>query len=155
ERRFGDVHAVYKFDLQVAEGEFVSLLGPSGCGKTTLLRMLAGLDYPDAGRIVLDSRDITDLPPNRRPLNLVFQRVTLFPHLHVIENVAFGPRLRGLPRARTRTLAARYLDLVGLAGFEKRDVTTLSGGEAQRVALARALVNEPKVLLLDEPLGAL
>jgi len=155
ERVFDGVHAVAGFDLDVREGEFVSLLGPSGCGKTTLLRMVAGLDYPDEGRIVLDGRDITDLPANRRPVNLVFQRVTLFPHLDVRDNVSFGLRLRGLPRREIAPLVARYLELVRLPGFEHRDVGTLSGGEAQRVALARALVNNPKVLLLDEPLAAL
>jgi spermidine/putrescine transport system ATP-binding protein len=155
ERSFDGVKAVGSFALDIAEGEFVSLLGPSGCGKTTLLRLVAGLDYPDAGRIVLDGRDITDLPPNRRPLNLVFQRVTLFPHLNVFDNVSFGLRLRRTPARHMRELVSQHLELVGLAGFEKRDVTTLSGGESQRVALARALVNRPKVLLLDEPLGAL
>jgi spermidine/putrescine transport system ATP-binding protein len=149
------VHAVKGFDLDVGEGEFVSLLGPSGCGKTTLLRMVAGLDYPDSGRIVLEGRDVTDLPANRRPVNLVFQRVTLFPHLNVSENVSFGLRLRGVPRAEINALVVRYLELVRLPGFERRDVGTLSGGEAQRVALARALVNGPRVLLLDEPLAAL
>jgi spermidine/putrescine transport system ATP-binding protein len=155
ERAFDGVKAVRDFDLDVREGEFVSLLGPSGCGKTTLLRMVAGLDYPDSGRIVLDGRDLTGLPANRRPVNLVFQRVTLFPHLNVQENVSFGLRLRGVPRGQTAGEVSRYLELARLPGFEHRDVETLSGGEAQRVALARALVNNPKVLLLDEPLAAL
>jgi spermidine/putrescine transport system ATP-binding protein len=155
DRLFDGVHAVKGFDLDVREGEFVSLLGPSGCGKTTLLRIVAGLDFPDSGRIVLDGRDVTDLPANRRPVNLVFQRVTLFPHLKVHENIAFGPRLRGVPRAEIAEQVTKSLELVRLPGFERRDVSTLSGGEAQRVALARALVNNPKVLLLDEPLAAL
>jgi ABC-type Fe3+/spermidine/putrescine transport system ATPase subunit len=155
DRVFDGKHAVKGFELDVREGEFVSLLGPSGCGKTTLLRIVAGLDFPDAGRVVLEGRDITDLPANRRPVNLVFQRVTLFPHLNVRENVAFGLRLRGMPWREVDPLVSRYLDLVRLPGFEGRDVATLSGGEAQRVALARALVNGPRVLLLDEPLAAL
>ena len=155
DRVFDGKHAVKGFELDVREGEFVSLLGPSGCGKTTLLRIVAGLDFPDAGRVVLEGRDITDLPANRRPVNLVFQRVTLFPHLNVRENVAFGLRLRGMPWREVDPLVSRYLELVRLPGFEGRDVATLSGGEAQRVALARALVNGPRVLLLDEPLAAL
>jgi spermidine/putrescine transport system ATP-binding protein len=154
-RHFKGKTAVDSFDLQVAQGEFVSLLGPSGCGKTTLLRILAGFEYPDEGRVLVDGRDITNLAPNRRPVNLVFQRVTLFPHLDVYENVSFGLRLSRVRKHEMRERVARYLDLVRLPGFETRDVTTLSGGEAQRVALARALINEPKVLLLDEPLAAL
>lgn len=155
DRVFDGTPAVNGFELDVAEGEFVSLLGPSGCGKTTLLRIVAGLDYPDSGRVLLEGRDITGLPPNKRPVNLVFQRVTLFPHLNVFENVSFGLRLRRVPKSEMIELVRRYLELVRLPGFEKRDVATLSGGEAQRVALARALINEPKVLLLDEPLAAL
>jgi spermidine/putrescine transport system ATP-binding protein len=155
DRVFETTHAVKAVDLRIEEGEFVSILGPSGCGKTTLLRIVAGFERPTSGRVLLDGKDITTLPPNKRPLNLVFQRPTLFPQLNVAENIAFGPKLS---RERRRDIAERvkhHLDLVRLPGYEKRDVGTLSGGEAQRVALARALVNNPKVLLLDEPLAAL
>ena len=154
-KSFGDERVVDDFDLNVAQGEFVSLLGPSGCGKTTLLRMIAGLEFPDAGAILLEGKDITDVPPHKRPVNTVFQRVTLFPHLNVRENVQFGLRLRRVPKAETRTLVDDALELVHLPDFGDRAVRTLSGGQAQRVALARAIVNRPKVLLLDEPLSAL
>jgi spermidine/putrescine transport system ATP-binding protein len=154
-KSFDGTQALKSVSLEVSEGEFLSLLGPSGCGKTTLLRIVAGLEHPDAGRVLLQDADITEVTAHRRPLNLVFQRVTLFPHLDVFENVAFGLTLRRVPKADITTRVRRVLQLVRLPGFERRDVTTLSGGEAQRIALARALVNEPKVLLLDEPLGAL
>jgi len=147
--------AVEDFTLDVAEGEFVTLLGPSGCGKTTLLRMVAGLEFPDRGRIFIGGRDVTGTPAHKRPVNMVFQRVTLFPHLNVFENVAFGLRLRRVPKDEIERRVGRALELVRLPGFKRRDVQTLSGGEAQRVALARALINEPRVLLLDEPLSAL
>jgi spermidine/putrescine transport system ATP-binding protein len=152
---FDGVAAVEGFDLDIAAGEFVSLLGPSGCGKTTLLRMVAGLEFPDAGRILLDGRDITGTPAHKRPVNMVFQRVTLFPHLNVFENIAFGLRLKRTSAAEMRTRVGDALDLVRLPGFAERSVLTLSGGQAQRVALARAIVNRPKVLLFDEPLSAL
>jgi spermidine/putrescine transport system ATP-binding protein len=147
--------AVKDFDLEVAAGEFVSLLGPSGCGKTTLLRMVAGFEFPDTGRIVLDGRDITSVPAHKRPVNMVFQRVTLFPHLNVFENVAFGLRLKRVSGADMRRRVGEVLELVRLPGFAERGVQTLSGGQAQRIALARAIVNRPKVLLFDEPLSAL
>jgi spermidine/putrescine transport system ATP-binding protein len=154
-RAFEGQLAVCDFDLEVEGGEFVSLLGPSGCGKTTLLRMIAGFEFPDSGRILLDGRDITTMPAHRRPVNMVFQRVTLFPHLNVFENVAFALRLKRVGKDETRRRVAEALELVRLPGFEERQVQTLSGGQAQRVALARAIVNRPKVLLFDEPLSAL
>jgi spermidine/putrescine transport system ATP-binding protein len=154
-KRFGDLPAVNNFSLEVAAGEFVSLLGPSGCGKTTLLRMIGGFEFPDDGRIVLDDVDITDLSPNKRPTNMVFQRVTLFPHLDVAENVGFGLRIAKVGKAETDRRVTEALELVRLPGFERREVHTLSGGQAQRVALARAIVNQPRVLLFDEPLSAL
>jgi spermidine/putrescine transport system ATP-binding protein len=152
---FAGTPAVEDFNLEIAEGEFVSLLGPSGCGKTTLLRMIAGFEFPDTGSIVLEGRDITATPAHRRPVNMVFQRVTLFPHLDVFDNIAFGLRLKRVSAEETRRRVGDALDLVRLPGFEKRAVRTLSGGQAQRVALARAIVNRPKVLLFDEPLSAL
>ena len=157
-RRFGPVIAVDDVSLDIPPGEFVSLLGPSGCGKTTLLRIVAGLDTPDVGRILVDGTDITRLPPERRPFNMVFQRYALFPHLTVYDNVAFGltinPRERP-PKDEVRRRVTAMLELVGLSGYHGRYPGQLSGGQAQRVALARALVREPRVLLLDEPLAAL
>ena len=147
--------ALESFSLEVEDGEFVSLLGPSGCGKTTLLRILAGFEFPDSGRVLFANRDVTRLPAQKRPANLVFQRVTLFPHLNVFDNVAFGLRVDRLPKREVGPRIARALELVRLPDFERRDGRTLSGGEAQRVALARALVKQPRVLLLDEPLSAL
>jgi spermidine/putrescine transport system ATP-binding protein len=152
---FAGVPAVKDFDLEIAAGEFLSLLGPSGCGKTTLLRMIAGLEFPDQGRIVLDGRDITSVPAHKRPVNMVFQRVTLFPHLNVFQNVAFGLRLKRVSQAETRRRVGEALELVRLPGFGERSARTLSGGQAQRIALARAIVNRPKLLLFDEPLSAL
>jgi spermidine/putrescine transport system ATP-binding protein len=152
---FDGVPAVKDFDLDIESGEFVSLLGPSGCGKTTLLRMIAGFEFPDSGRILLDGNDITPIPAHKRPVNMVFQRVTLFPHLDVFENVAFGLRLKRVAKEETKRRVGEALDLVRLPGFAERKVQTLSGGQAQRIALARAIVNRPKVLLFDEPLSAL
>lgn len=147
--------ALRNVDLSIGEGEFVSLLGPSGCGKTTLLRIVAGLLQPRSGQVRLDGRDITNLPPEKRPLNMVFQHLALFPHLSVGENVGFGLSLAKIPRKRIRERVAQTLQLVGLEGFEDRSVQQVSGGQQQRVALARALITEPSILLLDEPLGAL
>jgi spermidine/putrescine transport system ATP-binding protein len=152
---FDGMPAVKDFSLEIATGEFVSLLGPSGCGKTTLLRMIGGFEFPDQGRIVLDGTDITSVPPNKRPINMVFQRVTLFPHLDVAENVAFGLRLARVAKPEIERRVKDALELVRLPGFERRKVETLSGGQAQRIALARAIVNRPRVLLFDEPLSAL
>ncbi|MFM7718230.1 MAG: ABC transporter ATP-binding protein, partial [Actinomycetota bacterium] len=154
-KSFGEQTVVEGFDLDVAAGEFVSLLGPSGCGKTTLLRMIAGFEIPDAGTIEIEGRDLGRLPAHRRPVNMVFQRVTLFPHLDVAENIGFGLRLAGVPREEIAERVASALALVRLPGFESRAVSTLSGGQAQRIALARAIVNRPKVLLFDEPLSSL
>jgi thiamine transport system ATP-binding protein len=141
--------------LDVASGERLALLGPSGSGKSTILRVVAGLQPPTAGRMLLDGNDVTRVPPHRRGVGLVFQDAALFPHRDVAGNVGFGPRVAGLGTAERAARVGEALELVGLAGTERRDVTTLSGGEAQRVALARALAPRPKVLLLDEPLGAL
>ncbi len=154
-KRFGEVEAVAGVDLAIANGEFFTLLGPSGSGKTTCLRLVAGFDLPSAGRILLDGADVGNLPPYERNVNTVFQDYALFPHLSVGENVAYGPMVRGVASAERRRLADEMLALVELSGFSKRRPAQLSGGQRQRVALARALVNRPKVLLLDEPLGAL
>ena len=147
--------AVQDFNLEVKRGEFVTFLGPSGCGKTTTLRMIAGFDLPTEGDILLDGRDISKLPPNMRPINTVFQRYALFPHMNIFENIAFGLKMKKMDREEIRRKVKRVLELVDLEGFESRSVSTLSGGQQQRVAIARALVNEPEILLLDEPLGAL
>src|SRR3954451_13432078 len=155
EKRFGDVRAVDGVTLDVAPGEFFSLLGPSGCGKTTTLRMIGGFELPTSGRIVLHDRDITMDPPDKRPVNMVFQNYALFPHLDVGGNIAFGLRRRKVESSVIRQRVGEALELVHLAGYEKRKPNQLSGGQQQRVALARALVNRPTVLLLDEPLGAL
>ncbi|AEV15894.1 Spermidine/putrescine ABC transporter ATPase subunit [Thermus sp. CCB_US3_UF1] len=154
-KRFGNVAALDGVDLEVHRGEFFSLLGPSGCGKTTLLRLLAGFDTPDAGRIEIAGRDMAGVPPYARPVNTVFQNYALFPHMTVEGNVAFGLRMQGLPPAEVRRKVAWALELVDLLGLERRYPRELSGGQKQRVALARALVLEPEVLLLDEPLSAL
>jgi spermidine/putrescine transport system ATP-binding protein len=152
---FGDVRAVDDVSLTVESGEFFSLLGPSGCGKTTTLRMIGGFDLPTGGSIELRGRDVTRDPPDKRPVNMVFQSYALFPHLDVAGNIAFGLKRRGADKAEIRKRTGDILNKVHLAGYEKRRTHELSGGQQQRVALARALVNEPNVLLLDEPLGAL
>ena len=179
---FDDVTVVDDVNLSVRRGEFITLLGPSGCGKTTLLRMIAGFETPTNGRIFLEGQDVTDLPPHKRNINTVFQKYALFPHLNVFKNVAFGLKLKNIPdgyktdknggfkldkngekipltrkftKGEIEEKVARALKLVGLDAYGHRDVTSLSGGQQQRVAIARALVCEPKVLLLDEPLGAL
>ena len=152
---FGDVAAVDDLSLDVEEGEFFSLLGPSGCGKTTTLRMIGGFEDPTYGTIYLGELDVTDLPPYRRDVNTVFQSYALFPHLDVFENVAFGLRRKKVPKDEVDRRVREALALVDLEGFEQRKPPQMSGGQQQRVALARALVNHPKVLLLDEPLGAL
>ncbi len=147
--------AVDDFNLEVKRGEFITFLGPSGCGKTTTLRMIAGFDIPTDGEILLNGKSITELPPNKRPINTVFQRYALFPHMNIYDNIAFGLKQKKTPKDMIDKKVKRVLALVDLEGFEKRKVTTLSGGQQQRVAIARALVNEPEILLLDEPLGAL
>ena len=142
-------------NLSVARGEFVTLLGASGCGKTTLLRIIAGFEHPDTGRVCISGRDVTEVQPHNRPVNLVFQRAALFPHLNVRENIEFGLRLKRVRRAEIDARVAEALALVRMEGFGDRRSNTLSGGQEQRIALARALVNQPEVLLLDEPLSAL
>jgi spermidine/putrescine ABC transporter ATP-binding subunit len=154
-KSFGRVVAVDNVSLEVRRGEFISLLGPSGCGKSTLLRMIAGFEQQDAGAIEIDGSNVADVPPNRRPVNMVFQSYALFPHLTVFDNIAFGLRRKRLPRLQVNATVTQFLQLVGLEALGDRYPTQLSGGQQQRVALARALVNKPKVLLLDEPLGAL
>ncbi len=155
EKRFGSVRAVDRVSLDVRAGEFFSLLGPSGCGKTTTLRMIGGFEMPTGGRIMLRDRDVTRDPPDKRPVNMVFQQYALFPHLDVADNIGFGLRRRKVDRAEIVRRVGEALELVHLEGFDRRKPTQLSGGQQQRVALARALVNRPNVLLLDEPLGAL
>ena len=170
---YDDFVVVKDFNLKVKKGEFVTFLGPSGCGKTTTLRMIAGFELPSEGQILLNGKDISTLPPNKRPINTVFQRYALFPHLNIFENIAFGLKMKyvdvtyknnkgetlirkeKLSREQIRQKVKRVLEIVDLEGFEKRDVSTLSGGQQQRIAIARAIVNEPQILLLDEPLGAL
>jgi spermidine/putrescine transport system ATP-binding protein len=152
---FGDVAAVDDLSLDIAEGEFFSMLGPSGCGKTTTLRMIGGFEDPSLGTVYLGGRDVTDDPPFKRDVNTVFQSYALFPHLDVFENVAFGLRRKKVAKDEVETRVKEAMNLVDLIGFETRKPPQMSGGQQQRVALARALVNQPKVLLLDEPLGAL
>ena len=147
--------AVDDFNLEVKRGEFVTFLGPSGCGKTTTLRMIAGFEMPTSGEILLNGEDISQLPANKRPINTVFQRYALFPHMNIYDNIAFGLKLKKLPKEEIRKKVKRVLDIVDLEGFENRKISTLSGGQHQRIAIARALVNEPEILMLDEPLGAL
>ena len=152
---FDDTVVVEDFNLEMKKGEFVTFLGPSGCGKTTTLRMIAGFEFPTEGQILLNGEDISHLPPNLRPINTVFQRYALFPHMNVYDNVAFGLNLKHLPKSVISEKVRRVLEVVDLEGFEKRKISTLSGGQQQRIAIARAIVNEPDILLLDEPLGAL
>ena len=155
-KRFGDeVTAVDSIDLQISDGEFFSLLGPSGCGKTTTLRMIAGLEYPTEGSIKIFGEEMGIRPPNKRPVNTVFQSYALFPHMTIEDNVGFGLAMRKVDKTEAKRLVGEAIDLVRLTGMAKRRPKQLSGGQQQRVALARALVNRPKVLLLDEPLGAL
>ena len=154
-KKFDDEIVLKSLDLSVADGEFVTLLGPSGCGKTTTLRLIGGFEKPDEGDIFFGSQRINDVPPNKRNINTVFQKYALFPHLNVEQNIAFGLNIRKVDRKETKRRVAEMLELVNLRGFEKRSVTSLSGGQQQRVAIARAVIQQPKVLLLDEPLGAL
>ena len=140
-----DTTVVEDFNLEVKKGEFVTFLGPSGCGKTTTLRMIAGFDFPTEGEILLNGEDISHLPPNLRPINTVFQRYALFPHLNVYDNVAFGLNLKKLPKHVIDEKVKKVLEVVDLEGFEKRKISTLSGGQQQRIAIARAIVNEPDI----------
>ena len=154
-RSFGDVHAVTGIDLDIYEGEFITLLGPSGSGKTTVLRMIAGFEKPDAGSISLSGKDVSQLPPYERDVNTVFQDYALFPHMNVLSNIEYGLRVKGVAKAERLERATEALHQVRLEGYGERKPSQLSGGQRQRVALARALVNRPSVLLLDDPLGAL
>ena len=154
-KNFEDQQVLKGIDLNIYENEFLTLLGPSGCGKTTLLRIIGGFEEPSNGQLIFDGKDISKVPPYKREVNTVFQKYALFPFLNVADNIAFGLNLKKMDKDVIEKKVGRMLELVGLKGFEKRDVTLLSGGQQQRVAIARALVNEPKVLLLDEPLGAL
>ncbi|MFO7637553.1 MAG: ABC transporter ATP-binding protein [Clostridia bacterium] len=155
EKEFGEYPALKGINLSIREGEFVTLLGPSGCGKTTTLRIIGGFETATRGDIIFEGMKINDLPPHKRKLNTVFQKYALFTHMNVYENIAFGPRISGMSKDNIREAITDVLRIVNLKGFENRDVSTLSGGQQQRVAIARALINKPKVLLLDEPLGAL
>jgi spermidine/putrescine transport system ATP-binding protein len=154
-KSFGKIRAVRDVSFDIREGEFFSLLGPSGCGKTTSLRMIGGFEQPDEGRILLRGADVTMVPPNKRNVNMVFQHYALFPHMSIEDNVAFGLRLKKVGKGEQRARVREMMDIVQLAGYEKRKPAQLSGGQQQRVALARALINRPAALLLDEPLGAL
>ena len=152
---YGGEMVLGEFNLSIKENEFITLLGPSGCGKTTTLRILGGFTKPDTGCIIFDGKDITDVPPNKRQINTVFQKYALFPHMNIEENIAFGLKISGKSKDYINDKIKYALKLVNLNGFEKRSVDSLSGGQQQRIAIARAIVNEPRVLLLDEPLGAL
>ena len=154
-KSFGDKKVLENINLYIRRGEFITLLGPSGCGKTTLLRMIAGFLQPDEGSILMDGKELAGVPPHERPLNTVFQRYALFPHLDVYDNIAFGLKLKKVPEEEIEKRVRRVLKLVAMSDYEDRDVETLSGGQQQRIAIARAIVNQPKVLLLDEPLAAL
>ncbi len=154
-KSFGEEDILENFSVEIGRHEFVTILGPSGCGKTTTLRLIGGFERPDSGRILFDGEDITNLPPYKRRLNTVFQKYALFPHMNVFDNVAFGLSIQKMDKELIREKVSNILKLVNLSGFEKRNITSLSGGQQQRIAIARALVNEPEVLLLDEPLGAL
>ena len=155
EKSFDGMQVLCGIDLDIHDKEFVTLLGPSGCGKTTTLRIIGGFETPDTGEVLFDGKQINDVPPYKRAVNTVFQKYALFPHLNVYDNVAFGLRLQKVPEEEIRERVREMLKMTGLKGFEARKPTTLSGGQQQRVAIARALVNRPRVLLLDEPLGAL
>ena len=154
-KSYGDHVVLDELNLYIRENEFITLLGPSGCGKTTTLRIIGGFEAPDAGSVVFDGKDITSLPPNERNLNTVFQKYALFPHMSIAENIAFGLRIKKKSKEYINDKIRYALKLVNLEGFENRSIDSLSGGQQQRIAIARAIVNEPKVLLLDEPLGAL
>ncbi|GLU29830.1 ABC transporter ATP-binding protein [Brucella sp. NBRC 12950] len=155
QKYFGELHVLKDIELKVKAGEIVTLLGPSGCGKTTLMRLVAGFENATSGDIIIDGNRVVKTPPEKRPVNMVFQRYALFPHLDVFDNIAFGLRLKKCPESEVRSTVRKMLDLVQLGDFADRWIGQLSGGQAQRVALARALANQPAVLLLDEPLAAL
>lgn len=154
-KRFGDTPVLEDINIYIRKNEFLTLLGPSGCGKTTTLRIIGGFETPTQGRVMFDGQDITDVPPYKRQINTVFQKYALFPHLNIFDNIAFGLKIKKMDKKVIQEKVAQMLKLVNLEGFENRDIDSLSGGQQQRIAIARALVNEPQVLLLDEPLGAL
>ncbi|MGM0395508.1 MAG: spermidine/putrescine ABC transporter ATP-binding protein [Bacillota bacterium] len=154
-KKFGDTPVLENINIYIRKNEFLTLLGPSGCGKTTTLRIIGGFETPTEGKVMFEGEDITDIPPYRRQINTVFQEYALFPHMNIFENIAFGLRIKKTSNKDIEEKVAKMLKLVNLEGFENRDIDSLSGGQQQRIAIARALVNEPKVLLLDEPLGAL
>ena len=154
-KSFGETQVLWGISIDIRQGEFITFLGSSGCGKTTTLRIIAGLEEPDSGRVILEGKDVTDLAPNKRDVNTVFQSYALFPHMNVEQNIGYSLRLKKAPREEVRRAVQDSLELVQLPGYEKRMPSELSGGQRQRVAIARALVNNPRVLLLDEPLGAL
>jgi spermidine/putrescine transport system ATP-binding protein len=154
-KEYNGSEAITDITLHIRKNEFLTMLGPSGCGKTTTLRIIGGFEHPTKGRILFDGGDITNVPPYKRKVNTVFQKYALFPHMNVYENIAFGLKIKKMDKSTIDRKVAHILDLVSLSGYEKRSVNSLSGGQQQRVAIARALVNEPEVLLLDEPLGAL
>lgn len=154
-KNFGDTEVLRDIDFTINQGEFITLLGPSGCGKTTILRIIAGLEEPDQGKVFLCGEDVTNTEPNKRYVNTVFQNYALFPHMNVKENIGYGLKLKKLDKLHISQMVTEALELVQLSGYEKRMPSELSGGQKQRVAIARAIVNQPKVLLLDEPLGAL
>ena len=152
---FDGTQALTDINLYIRKREFITLLGPSGCGKTTMLRIIGGFEYPTQGQVLFEGKDLTAVPPYKRRINTVFQKYALFPHLNVYDNIAFGLKLKKMPRDQIEARVKRMLKLVKMTGYERRGVEQLSGGQQQRIAIARALVNEPEVLLLDEPLGAL
>jgi len=154
-KQFGDLTACDEVSIELEQGEFFSLLGPSGCGKTTTLRIISGFETQDSGNIYIGDRNVNDVPPNKRDVNLVFQELALFAHLTVRENLAFGLKRDGVPKEVIDERVPEYLDLVNLGGYQDRDVSEMSGGQQQRVALARALIKEPSIVLLDEPLASL
>ena len=154
-KNFGDTQVLRNVDLYIRKKEFLTLLGPSGCGKTTMLRIIGGFEFPTEGKVLFEGKDITDVPPYRRRVNTVFQKYALFTHMNVFDNIAFGLKLKKMGKQEIARRVGRMLELVNMEGYEKRWADSLSGGQQQRIAIARALVNEPEVLLLDEPLGAL
>jgi len=154
-KSFGDTHVLKNVDLYIRKKEFLTLLGPSGCGKTTMLRIIGGFEFPTEGRLLFEGNDITNMPPFKRRVNTVFQKYALFTHMNVRDNIAFGLKIKKMTRKEIDVRVGRMLELVNMEGYEKRSTDSLSGGQQQRIAIARALVNEPEVLLLDEPLGAL
>ena len=154
-KNFGDTQVLRNVDLYIRKKEFLTLLGPSGCGKTTMLRIIGGFEFPTEGKVLFEGKDITDVPPYRRRVNTVFQKYALFTHMNVFDNIAFGLKLKKMVKQEIARRVGRMLELVNMEGYEKRWADSLSGGQQQRIAIARALVNEPEVLLLDEPLGAL